>query len=348
MFVPRCKQLVVVFALQTLFACSVPGDELKRSTWEIPTHEQVVVELQEWLAEVDAPEELTARILADWENPVPPAQRLNVVAESIAAVSADGKKLVDFCRSMRNLPELPQFEFLESSETLPFVRNHLRLVWARWLAQNQLYDETLETLQDMGTGDVVDPASLLFYRSIALHRLLKKDECIPVVEQLLEREEDVPRRFATLAKMIQADIAPLKEDSLDEISRLMDNIQVRLGHGRAGKRVRTEEDDVIEKIDKMIKELEDQAKQQQQQASASGKAGDTLNPSKPMEDSMPGGATGPGNVDAKEIAKKSGWGDLPPKERQQTLQQLGKEFPSHYRDVIEEYFRKLAQEGADR
>lgn len=348
MVFPKCKQLVAIFAVQVLFAGTAFGDELTRKTWDIPTHEQVVVELQGWLAENDISEELAARILADWEKPIPAAERLNALAASIAAASSEGKKLVDFCRSMRNLPTLPQFEFLESSETLPFVRNHLRLVLARWLAQNQLYDETLETLQDMEPNDVADPASLLFYRGIALHRLLKKDECIPVVEQLLEREEDVPRRFATLAKMIQADIGPLKEDSLDEISRLMDSIQVRLGHGRAGKRVRTEEDDVIEKLDKMIKELEDQAKQQQQQASASGKAGDTLNPSKPMEDSMPGGASGPGNVDAKEISQKSGWGDLPPKERQQTLQQLGKEFPSHYRDVIEEYFRKLAQEGADR
>jgi len=66
-----------------------------------------------------------------------------------------------------------------------------------------------------------------------------------------------------------------------------------------------------------------------------------------MEDSMPGGATGPGNVDAKNIGEKAGWGDLPPKGRQRALQQLGKDFPSHYREVIEEYFRKLAREGSE-
>ncbi len=39
------------------------------------------------------------------------------------------------------------------------------------------------------------------------------------------------------------------------------------------------------------------------------------------------------------------WGNLPPKEREEALQQLGKDLPSHYRDVIEEYFRKLARDG---
>jgi hypothetical protein len=36
---------------------------------------------------------------------------------------------------------------------------------------------------------------------------------------------------------------------------------------------------------------------------------------------------------------------LPPKERQEALQQISKELPAHYREAIEEYFRKLAREG---
>ena len=44
------------------------------------------------------------------------------------------------------------------------------------------------------------------------------------------------------------------------------------------------------------------------------------------------------------IGNKSGWGDLPPKEREEAMQQIGRDFPSHYRDVIEQYFRRLAAE----
>jgi len=33
---------------------------------------------------------------------------------------------------------------------------------------------------------------------------------------------------------------------------------------------------------------------------------------------------------------------LPPKQREEALQQLGKDFPAHYRAAIEQYFRRIA------
>ena len=33
--------------------------------------------------------------------------------------------------------------------------------------------------------------------------------------------------------------------------------------------------------------------------------------------------------------------------RQEALQQIGQEFPAHYRDMIEQYFRKLATENEE-
>ena len=60
------------------------------------------------------------------------------------------------------------------------------------------------------------------------------------------------------------------------------------------------------------------------------------------------GGKAPGNVTQKNIGNKSGWGDLPPKQREEALQQIGKDFPAHYRDVIEQYFRKLATENSEK
>ena len=56
---------------------------------------------------------------------------------------------------------------------------------------------------------------------------------------------------------------------------------------------------------------------------------------------------GRGEVTKRDIGSGSGWGDLPPKEREQAMQQIGREFPSHYRDAIEQYFRKLASQGSE-
>ena len=97
-------------------------------------------------------------------------------------------------------------------------------------------------------------ASLLFYKAAVYHRLLAKDGELAALTRLLENEQTIPQRYATLARLMQADLGALKTDSLDEIARLMDSIHIRLGHGRAGRRVRQEEDDVVAKLDKLIEE----------------------------------------------------------------------------------------------
>jgi hypothetical protein len=222
-----------------------------------------------------------------------------------------------------------------------FLGDNLRLLYGGWLIGEQLYNEALEQLEPLQPEDVVAPASLLFFQGVAHHRLLNKEKALATIGRLLENEQTIPRRYAMLAQLMEADMQPLEVDSLDEISRLMDSIRIRLGHARAGRRVRKEEDDVVAKLDKLIKQLEEMASQRQ-----SGSSG-SLRPSQPMQDSNPAGGTGPGNVDPKQLTAKDSWGNLPPKERQEALQQLGKEYPSHYRDVIEEYFRKLARDDTD-
>ena len=50
----------------------------------------------------------------------------------------------------------------------------------------------------------------------------------------------------------------------------------------------------------------------------------------------------------RDIGRGTGWGNLPDKDREKAMQEIGREFPSHYREVIEEYFRRLAaEESAD-
>jgi len=67
-----------------------------------------------------------------------------------------------------------------------------------------------------------------------------------------------------------------------------------------------------------------------------------------MQDSQRAELKGAGDVDPKNIGKRDGWGNLPPKERQEVLQQIGRELPAHFRETIEEYFKKLAQDGVNR
>ena len=131
-----------------------------------------------------------------------------------------------------------------------------------------------------------------------------------------------------------------KTSVAERITRLMGDIGRHLDFGRAGKKVRKQENDVVAKLDKMIEELEEEQKKKQPSPGPGGGS----SPTKPKEESTPGGAQGPGKVENKNIGKKDGWGDLPPKEKQDVLQELSKDLPSHYREVIEQYFRKLARD----
>ena len=325
------------------FATSHAQDELaRRATWQQPSVAEVKAQVDLWLAPRELDGATQAKIDALWAqtaSQVPPSL-LDAVASTFLLVDDSARQLVTFCRNPRNSITLPQFATLDDDESAEFMRNNLRLLYGRWLTDHQLYNEALDQLQSLQPQDVVDPALLLFFQSAVQHRLLQKDEAIATITRLLENEKDIPHRYATVARLMEADLRPLEPDSLNEITRLMDSIHIRLGHGRAGRRVRKEEDDVVAKLDKLIKKLEEQAKKSKSGGGATG----NLKPSQPMQDSNPGGGTGPGNVDPKRFAEKEDWGNLPPKERQEALQQLGKEYPSYYREVIEEYFRKLARD----
>ncbi|HEX3727559.1 MAG TPA: hypothetical protein VHV08_15000, partial [Pirellulales bacterium] len=198
----------------------------------------------------------------------------------------------------------------------------------------------LEVLGELKTDQVVDPATLLFYQAVVHHGAMNRDAGLAAVARLLENEALLPKRYVSVAQLMQADLEGLKDESLDHIARRMDDIRRRLDLGRAGPKVRTVEDGVIASLDKLIDQVE---KQQQAAAAAAAKSGrGTARPSNPMPDSRPAELKGPGEVANKPIGDTSGWGDLPPRQRQEALQQIGKDFPAHYRDVIEQYFRKLA------
>jgi hypothetical protein len=219
--------------------------------------------------------------------------------------------------------------------------DNLRLWYGRWLVQESLYDEAQEQLAGLQPEGVADPATLLFCQAVVNHRLLNQAPGLEAIGRLLENADQGPRRYAAIARLMEGELKDLREDSLDHIARRMQDIERRLDLGRAGPKVRDVEDGVVKSLDKLIKEMEDQ--QQQQQSGAAG--GNSIQSARPASDSFPMGGKGRGDVTKRDVGNGTGWGDLPPRQREEAMQQIGRQFPSHYRDVIEQYFRKLATQG---
>jgi hypothetical protein len=122
----------------------------------------------------------------------------------------------------------------------------------------------------------------------------------------------------------------------------MRDITRRLDLGRAGPRTLAVQDGVIESLDKLIKAIEQQQQEQSQSQASGGASGGRSGNGTPMDDSRIAGGKGPGEVTKRDIGDADGWGNLPPHKREEALQQIGREFPAHYREAIEQYFKRLA------
>lgn len=346
----RMLALFVTAALSlgwvSLAVAQVPRNPLgKTPTLGTPPADQVRDDVLAWLAAQDPDDDVLADARAIW-NPAGleanGQELLHRLALTVALVDDRARELVEICSQPRRSVIPPPQDWLFDEALDPLVRNNLRLLYGRWLSQEHLYDESLLYLSDVAPEEVVDPASLLFFQGVAYHRLLDKQAGLDTLDRLLDDVVDAPQRYASLAGLMRVDLQGVEEDSLDHIARRMDDIRRRLQLGHAGEKVIEIEDGVIASLDKLIEELEEQQQQQQQSASSSGGSGRS---SSPAPDSRILGGGGAGEVDRRPIGSESGWGALPPKQREEALQQIGKEFPSHYRDVIEQYFRKLAAEG---
>lgn len=307
--------------------------------WTTPTAESVEANIVEWMVESSTtPQEATDREAAarpELDRLFTSGDRLEAVMSTVALMSTEAADTSEACR--QTPLDAMQLEWLDSAEVPYWMRSNVRLYVGRALAQQQYYEQALTVLEGLKPADVYDPASLLFYRAVAEHQLVRIDEAKQSLATLLDAEQEMPERFAQIARLMRADIAKVEEDSLNHIARRMSDVERRLSLSEANEKTQEVERGILASLDKVIENLEQQAQQQQQQQQAGGQPSGT-----PMEDSQPTPLKGEGKVDVKEIGDGSGWGNLPPRERERVMQQIGRDFPGHYRDLMEEYLKRLA------
>lgn len=349
-------RVVVAAPLGDTAAIGADADLSRPASWAIPSPADVRQRMLAWVANRAAdPAADPAGVAAArglWN--VPDAELgdlLDVAIQTFAAVDPR-------CAPLRDLALQPTASFSASPDWLlsaapadadqqaAFERDTLRLWLGRHLVRHDRFDEGLRLLDGLAVDEALDPAALLFYQAACHFWLLHADTAIDRLDRLLERAEEIPMRYERTARLMRADIAALEDDSLDHIARRMRDITRRLDLGHAGPQTRTVQDGVIASLDKLIEKIE----QQQQQCQASSGAGGAGNGGNgtPMDDSRIAGGKGPGDVQSRDLGDGAGWGDLPPHQREEALQQIGREFPPHYREAIEQYFKRLASGGERR
>lgn len=124
---------------------------------------------------------------------------------------------------------------------------------------------------------------------------------------------------------------------LHVVANRMEDVERRLALGQGNQLTQDQQQRVIDDLDELIKNLEEKQKQQQQASSSNAAPSGT-----PAEESRAGEYKGPGQVDRKRFSSGDPWGALSPAERERLSQGIDRDFPGHYRRLIEGYYQRLA------
>ncbi len=345
----RCGQAAVVLLILISWPASLLAQADRTRTavasWHLPTVSQVSQAYEAWLQTRSLPASRRAALLDQWESQAAVNSKEPLLEELIAAIVRARPELGELVQRIELTresvdPLLP--DRLDDLRNDPFCANHLRLLaMVRWSSLG-LYDEALAIAEGLEPSSVLQPQLLLLHRAIAHHQLAHQGPALTMTRLLLEQQESLPRRFVVMAELIGRDFENFQPNSLDEIIRLMQDTQRRTRLHRAGRTVLQQEAEVLDRLDRLIEQLEDEQRtnRQAKQVLASG-------PQQPLDTSRKVEGKGSGDVAAKTLPKGGNWGDIPPEEKAATLAEMTRDLPPHFRSIVEEYFRNLAKEQDD-
>ena len=276
------------------------------------------------------------------------------------------------------LPTIPLDISVEAGRT-NYTFGTLRYYLAQRLVQARLFEEAIIVFEDITPENSVDPAGVLMGKAVVFHHFSDREAGLaalnafrtfteqPFPEQVLSdqplsgralsglaisrradssqttptllHQGSIPRRLFELAKLLQFDWEQQSQaGETEQIARQMDNVRRRLGQGRTDEETQNAEEDILQSLEGLIERLTEQSQQQSRLAQQSA------HPNSPPEDALPQSPLrGPGGVIRRDFFLGDHWGDLPPRDREEALLRLDRDFPSHYRDIIELYFREMAR-----
>jgi hypothetical protein len=160
------------------------------------------------------------------------------------------------------------------------------------------------------------------------YRIIKTCGCLVAVVAAL---------LLNTVRILAAEDEQPSADPLGDISQDMKVASHWLAKSSTDVLTQETQQDAVHKLDVLIAALE-----KQRQQMGNGRA--NMNPTQPMQDSRV--KAGPGGMGKLHSANDEGkkWAELPPHERERILQSMTDGFPSHYQGVLEQYFKRLAEE----
>lgn len=300
------------------------------------------------------------RIITDaWKRRRPEADVRPFLEEALAVASPEYRKALDAITAGK-LTDAERGLRPLLDDKRPYVASHAASMLARVLVDQERIDDALALLnrwrdheQQVADSSFQGP-EMEFLRAYCLLQRMEYGRAAALFEEFETRHPDAPERLRLTARQILQELRQRRPDGLGDVSDLMRFASRQLRHGLSDTPVTEAQAKAVTLLTKLIEEAEEQEKQQQQQNGQGGGQGSRSqsgsqggqNPSSPMQNSvLPTGAMPEGSLDRSPTARPGeAWGNMPPKQREQILQALRRNFPSRYRDLVEQYYKQLGKE----
>lgn len=281
------------------------------------------------------------------------------ITQSLAVLSPAFKSALDLEFDDKALDAAAEFEVL-SRESNPFLAVAAANLAATTLIDQEQIERALEILTYVENKHTpieqytTAHDRFLFMRGVCQVHALNYEGAIASLEEFAGRYPDAPERLRVGATQILTELSRRSPGRIGDVRDLLGYARRRIHTGETGKPVIDRQKEAVALLDALIEEAEEQEKNQGGGGDGDGSGGG--GGGAPQGNQQPGGsganqsnAPGGEQRDAnlrKKIAKPGdAWGRMPPRERDQILQALQKQYPSQYRELLEQYYRQLSKDA---
>jgi len=225
----------------------------------------------------------------------------------------------------------------------PYIKAHSRYFLARALLDEDDPEGAVLVLADFVTKDsgysLMDGEGA-FYIGYSLALIPDAGKAIVNLKAFLDLYPDAPERYRANAAQLLAELEAQWDSPLHAIADDMKYCERKLRKEQTGKQVETKQLDIVDKLTKLIEQLE---KEEQQQGSGPPK-GNQQSKGPANQSSL---SDGPGRVGQLHGSRgvKSKWGEMKDRDRKKIMNEVQTKLPERYRAVLERYYRKVNRGG---
>lgn len=255
---------------------------------------------------------------------------------------------------------LDAFEPLTRSEDRFVADNAVYFKWRSMVAleRHEQAESAIAALLDSNPELAKHSPYLPHLQMLLAHcqaRNLRSEEALETLEVLLTKSDALPEAVLVAARQLMLELQRQGDAPLEKIERLMQYVATRLEAIDTSERTRERQQQIIDLLDAMIEEEEQKEQSQSSSSSSSGQqqqSGEQSGQQQAQGGAQPADRSdergGPGQIgdlnDAPLANPGDKWGELPPDERERILQDLRERYPTRYRQLVEQYYRSLAEE----